>query len=195
MKTIFLHSFVAILLFLYNPIHAQDIKFDSTLRSGKLGFRVSCKNKIDDENMLAIKLIGFKNTAREPNFFIRGRVVKAEIDDLNNDGFPDLVLYIISGPDGVFGTVYAFLSDQNKSIIPLSLPDVMSDGKLNQGYKGHDEFSLMEGSLLQKFPIYKQGDDKDKPTGGRRVIQYQVVASGTGKFIFKMMQSYDMKSN
>jgi hypothetical protein len=172
---------------------AQDPKFDTTVKSGRVGYRIYCNNKNGEENRLDIKLIGFQNSTRDPSFFIQGRVTKAELDDLNNDGYPDLLLYIYSGMDGVFGTVYAFVSDQNKAVIPLSLPDVMGDGKLNSGYKGHDEFSMMEGSLIQKFPIYKPGDDKDKPTGGKRVIQYQMVPAGDGKFKFKAVTSYDLK--
>ena len=64
--------------------------------------------------------------------------------------------------------VDAFISDGNKSLTPCVLPDAMMDGKVNAGYKGHDEFSRMQGYLLQKFPIYQPGDDKEKPTGGTR---------------------------
>ncbi len=106
---------------------------------------------------------------------LRGRVAKAEIDDLNSDGYPDLVLYVYTDSSAIFGTVYAFVSKQNKSFIGCILPDPMMDGKINEGYKGHDQFSLMEGYLLDKFPIYKTGDDKDKPSGGTRVILYQLV--------------------
>jgi hypothetical protein len=193
MKYIFLFTLSIYLLFVAFPLAAQDIKFDTTVMSGKIGFRVFCKNKAEEENRLEIKLIGFINTAREPNFFIRGRVSKAVLDDLNNDGYPDLLLYINTGEGGIFGTVYAFASDQNKAIIPCALPDVMANGKLSQGYKGHDEFSLMEGSLLQKFPLYKPGDDKDKPTGGKRIIQYHLAPIANGKYEFKVMQSYDIK--
>lgn len=193
MKHIFVFSFTLFLLFVVNPLDAQDVKFDTTVMSGKIGFRIYCKNKMGEQNRLEIKLIGFQNTAREPNFFILGRVAKAVLDDLNNDGYPDLLLYISTGEGGIYGTVYAFASDQNKAIIPCVLPDVMANGKLSQGYKGHDEFSLMEGSLLQKFPLYKPGDDKDKPTGGKRIIQYHMAATTNGKYEFKVMQSYDLK--
>src|SRR5258706_8425504 len=148
-------------------------KIDTTLKTGKVGYRVDCKNKNIDQNQLTIRPVGFESGAREMSFGIRGRVAKAEIDDLNNDGFPDLILYIYSDSNSVFGTVYAFLSEANKSITPCALPDVMLDGKINTGYKGHDQFSLMESYLLQKFPIYKTGDEKDKPTGGIRSLLYQ----------------------
>jgi hypothetical protein len=167
MKYTFLIPSLAFLLSLNNPTHAQNVKFDSTVKVGRVGYRVYCKNKHGEENRLEVKLIGFENTAREPNFFIRGWVAKATIDDLNNDGYPDLILYIYTDSAGLFGTVYAFVSEQNKSIVPFALQDIMANGKLSEGYKGHDEFSLMEGSLFQKFPLYKPGDDKDKPLGAK----------------------------
>ena len=71
------------------------------------------------------------------------------------------------------------------------LPDPMMDGKINAGYKGHDQFSLMEGFLLDKFPIYKAGDDQDKPSGGTRVILYQLVPDEGDRFKFQKVRNYD----
>lgn len=166
-------------------------KIDSTLKIGKAGYRVDCRNKSVDQNQVTIKPVGFESGAREMSFGIRGRVAKAEINDLNNDGFPDLILYIYSDTNAAFGSVYAFLSEANKSIAPCALPDVMLDGKVNSGYKGHDQFSLMESYLLQKFPIYKPGDEKDKPTGGTRAILYQLGRDADGKYKFNKVRFYD----
>jgi hypothetical protein len=67
----------------------------------------------------------------------------------------------------------------------------MLDGKINTGYKGHDQFSLMESYLMQKFPIYKTGDEKDKPTGGTRTILWQLGRGEEGKFKFNKVRVYD----
>jgi hypothetical protein len=170
-------------------------KIDSTLKIGRVGYRVECKNKSTEVNQLSVRPVGFDGSARELNFPLRGRVLKAEIDDLNSDGYPDLVLYIYSDSAGIFGTVYAFLSEANKSITGCVLPDPIMNGKINSGYKGHDQFILMEGNLLQKFPIYKPGDDKDKPTGGMRVVLYQLAKTDNGDngatYHFNLVRSYD----
>jgi hypothetical protein len=102
-------------------------------------------------------------------------------------------MYAYTGPNSQFGTVYAFVSDENKNVIPFSLPDVLLDGKISDGYKGHDEFSLLEGTLMQKFPIYKATDSLDKPTGGRRVVLYKVTGSQNEGYRFKMIRFYDIK--
>ena len=181
------------MLFIVGHSNAQAQKFDSTLKIGRVGYRIISSNKNIEQNEVHIKPIGFQSTARDINFFVKGRINQSEIDDLNNDGFPDLILYIYSGADEAYGTVYAFASNENKSLTPFVLPDVLLDGKLSDGYKGHDQFSLLEGSLMQKFPVYKPGDDKNKPTGGNRVVVYQVVHGENGGLIFKVQKFYDLK--
>jgi hypothetical protein len=170
-------------------------KIDSTLKIGRVGYRVTCRNKNVEINDLSVRPIGFDGSAREMAFPLRGRVLKAEIDDLNSDGYPDLVLYIYTDSAAIFGTVYAFLSEANKSVTGCVLPDPVMNGKINSGYKGHDQFILMEGNLLQKFPIYKPGDDKDNPTGGMRVVLYQLAKTDNGDngatYHFNLVRTYD----
>ena len=191
MKYIFILSFSGLLFFGAANAQVSVGKIDSTLKIGKAGYRVDCRIKNVDQNQVTIRPVGFENGASPMSFIIKGRVAKAEIDDLNSDGFPDLVLYIYSDSNAVFGTVYAFLSEANKSITPCALPDIMLDGKVNTGYKGHDQFSRMGSYLQQKFPIYKAGDDKDKPTGGTRVLLYQLVRKEEGGFKFNRVRFYD----
>jgi hypothetical protein len=166
-------------------------KIDTTVKSGKVGYRVECRNKTVDENQLEVRPVGFDHEAHEANFIMHGRVLKAELADLNSDGSPDLVLYVYTDSALVYGTIYAFINKGNKSFTPCFLPDPMMDGKINEGYKGHDQFSLMEGYLLEKFPIYKTGDDKDKPSGGTRVILYQLVPDEGDRFKFQKVRNYD----
>lgn len=191
MKYIFILSLLSLIQF--GNANAQMVfgKIDTTVKIGKAGYRVDCRNKSMEQNELMITPIGFESEAKKLNFMIRGRVAKAQIDDLNNDGFPDLVLYIYSDSNAAHGTVYTFLSEGNKSITPCALPDVMLNGRVNTGYKGHDQFSLMESYLQQKFPIYKAGDDKDNPTGGTRVILYQLSRNPEGGFKFNIVRTFD----
>jgi len=64
------------------------------MKIGKAGYRISCLNRSADANVLNIRPIGFKAETREASISIKARVFGAEIDDLNNDGFPDLIFLL-----------------------------------------------------------------------------------------------------
>jgi hypothetical protein len=189
MKRLFVLSFSGLLFFGVADAQLSFGKIDSTLKIGNAGYHVTCRNKSVTQNQLTIAPVGFQG-AQKISYSLNGRLAQAEIDDLNSDGFPDLVLFIYTDSNAVFGTVFAFLSEANKSIAPCILPDTRMDGKINTGYKGHDHFSVMASYLQQKFPIYKAGDT-DKPTGGTRVILYQLIKGADGRFKFNMVRFYD----
>ena len=175
-----------------NQLYSQIKKIDSTLKMGAAGYHIYCSNKGAENNTPSIKPIGFENTAQEMNFQIKGKITKAEIEDFNNDGFPDLILYVYSGANYAFGSVIAITSNANKTCSPIYFPDILDDAKLRVGYQGHDEFYLLEGTLMRSFPIFKTDDTKDKSTGGKRFIQYRMAPTEReGVFKFKMLRTYD----
>ena len=49
------------------------------------------------------------------------------------------------------------------------------NSQINTGYMGHDQFSIVENNLSQRFPIYKEGDTNAKPSGGTRQVSYKLV--------------------
>ena len=180
-------------LFSFQRGQAQLRRMDTTLTSGNTGYRVRCSNSKKDANEVNVKLIGFEKEARGMNIILNGQMDVAMIDDFNNDGYPDLLIVAYSGPNFQYGTAYAFASKENKSLLLFASKDIMLDGHLKPGYRGHDHFSLFEGSVIQKFPIYNQDDPDDKPTGGTRVIQYQMALSENGRGYFKVLRTYDQK--
>lgn len=174
-------------------MNAQVKRYDSSMKIGKTGYKVSCNNKGAEKNTATINPIGFENTAREVSIEIKGRITKAEVDDLNNDGFPDLVIYVYNGGTKNTGTVIGVRSDNNQGIAPIFFPDLVDDQKLKIGYIGNDEFSLMEGTLMRRFPVYDNSDTTNiKPTGMIRQIQYRVVPADRGAQKFKIARSYEL---
>jgi hypothetical protein len=174
-------------------IKAQYRKIDTTLQYGKAGYHLICDNKNATKNLLIIKPIGFENTARDISFYAKGIIVKAETDDFNNDGYPDLVVYIFTGDKLEKGTVMGISSSENKSFVPIYFPDIIDDPKIRTGYKGYDEFSLMEGSLLRKFPIYAPADSTGNTIKtGKRIVIYKVKTENE-RLMFKTFRSYDIK--
>ena len=166
-------------------------RVDTTMKIAGAGYKVSCRNKSINDNQLQIHPIGFDTEVHDLNFPFKGRVSGCMVDDLNADGWPDLVLFIYTDSAAQHGTVYALISDGNKLAMPLCiLPDAVTNIKINKGYKGGDQFSMLEGKLLQKFPIYKDGDEKNKPTGGHRMVMYN-LGKNEGHYTFIQERSFD----
>jgi len=50
---------------------------------------------------------------------------------------------------------------------------------------GHDEFAVVESTLVQRFPIYRSGDTNARPTGGMRQLQYRLTP-GEAAWVLKL---------
>lgn len=170
---------------------AQKInKYDSTLKIGKAGYKVTCLNRKPETNILSIKPVGFKNEAGEVLREIRGRVLSAEIDDFNQDNFPDLIIYIVDANGKVVPFVIS--SKENEYIQPILFPDITNDMQLSKGYRGKDEYKLVEGILFRKFPIFDADTAIKEPTKKARQIMYRVVTGDRGMLNFKVFKNFDL---
>jgi hypothetical protein len=45
---------------------------------------------------------------------------------------------------------------------------------------GHDEFAVVEGTFVQRFPIYGDGDVNARPSGRTRQLQYKLRRGEAG---------------
>lgn len=187
MKNIFL-AFVFIVI-CFNA-DAQKNKYDSTMKIGKTGYRVLCNNKANNKNSLRIKLIGFEDTKDELEIDLKGKVTGAEVDDLNKDGFPDLVVYVITDDIKRKGTVIAISSNENKGILPIYFPSITDSEKLKQGYDGNDTFKLINGVLSHKFSITNTSDSSEQYAIARQVL-YNVVKTENG-WKFSVLRSIEI---
>jgi hypothetical protein len=165
-------------------------KYDSTLKIGKAGYRISCFNKQVDRNILNIRPIGFKQEAREVSFELKGRVTGSEIDDLNLDGFPDILIYFLDKDSKP--SILSVSSKNNESLMPIYFPDITNDMVLSKGYRGGDEYKLVEGILFRKFPVYETDTAIKKPTNKVRQIMYRVVEGDQGTWKFKAFKNFEM---
>jgi hypothetical protein len=174
----------------------QGRRIDTTMKYTTAGYRVYTNNKSAEKNNITISLIGFSNTAqRDASFEIKGVVKGAAVDDFNNDGFPDMVVYVYTGKDAEIGSVIGIASQKNESIRPIFFPDILDDAKLRTGYKGQDKFQLIEGTLMRSFPVFDTSDTTGvlKPLNIVRHIQYRVTISENGAQKFKILRSYETK--
>ncbi len=184
---------ISLLIFLFPvlKVTAQTGKFDTTVKMNDQGYRVECNNKNADQNDVKLISIGLPVNNTIPSFKVQGKVLKALIDDMNDDGLPDLAICVYSGTNNELGAVMAISYNADKSFQPIYFPDIYLDAKIRDGYKGHDEFSNLTGTLLRKFPIYLPGDTT-KPTGGIRTVQYKAMMDN-GHLSFKVLRSFDVK--
>lgn len=190
------YCLLLVVCFLSNQLYAQKNKFDTTLKIGKVGYRVTCTNKASEKNEMTVSMIGFEEQRGDVNLDVRGKVQSCEIDDLNRDGFPDVVIYISSEGDKRKGSVISIASEANKSISAIMFPDITDDAKLSAGYKGGDQFKLFNGILTRRFPVYSTTDSTNTaPTGVIRQIIYKVVPGERGGYKFKVDRSVDIDKN
>jgi hypothetical protein len=181
-------SFLFALLVTTITAKAQVRKIDTAASFAGFGYHVWCNNKNADQNDVTISPKGFGKDIRDISFPITGKLHKILVEDLNEDGYPDLLLCVYGGVNGALGNIIAVASNGNNALQPVRFPDIYSDQKLSEGYKGHDEFTVLVGTLLQSFPVYKP-DDTDTPTGGTKVIQYKMMKAENG-YTFKVLRSY-----
>ncbi len=149
--------------------------FSKVLNLQGVGFNISSIKK-NGKKTLAIFTFGLKEREYNETFNIEGeQVIHAEVEDLNSDGSPELFVYTQSVGSGSYGNVYAFSVNNKKSMSQVYFQPTAENNKINKGYMGHDAFSIVENSLAQRFPIYKEGDVNAKPTGGTRQVSYKLI--------------------
>ncbi|MCY4780555.1 PliI family lysozyme inhibitor of I-type lysozyme [Sphingobacterium sp. UT-1RO-CII-1] len=160
--------------------------FQKVLSLQNISFSVESQ-PISDKQQLTITPLGLSIDNRHFTHDITGQsVVNAEIEDLNKDGFPEILVYLQSHGSGSYGNVIAYSVNNGKSMSQINFPQVADNKKLKDGYQGHDEFTLVEHKLVQRFPIYLKNDVNANPTGKTRQIAYELKdGEPSPKFIVK----------
>jgi len=153
--------------------------FDATLAMQGIGFRVTCANE-GSINTLRIVPAGLAAGQRPVEQEVDGTVTAAEVADLNADGSPEIYVYVTSAGSGSYGSLVALATNRRKSLAAIHLPPVADSRKAAAGYMGHDQFAVVENRLVRRFPIYRDGDANNRPTGGTRQLQYRLVAGEAG---------------
>jgi len=157
-----------------NPIQeVQKIVFQKTLSLQNITFDIITTGE-GSISELTIQPKGLEIDNRKIAVELDGKVVNAEIEDLNSDGFPEILIYKISAGSGSYGNVIGYSVNNGKSISQIYFPEISENKEASIGYMGHDEFAIIETSLARRFPVYKDGDTNNNPTGGTRQIEYKL---------------------
>ncbi len=150
----------------------DKVRFRKTLNFKDYNFVIVVYN-----NTMTIELTGPDKDIKTETNEINGTVMNAEVEDLNADGYPEVLVYIQSAGSGSYGSVIGYSVNNGKSMSPVFLPEIAENKEASDGYMGHDEFSIIENTLVRRYPVYKPGDINARPTGGMRQIQYKLIDS------------------
>ena len=173
---------------------AQSRRIDTTMKVGKAGYRINCFNKSSEKNPISIYPVGFESEMRDFSFELKGVLIGTEVDDLNKDGFPELLLYVANFDSLNKSSVIAISSQENKSVAPIVFPDILDDPRLRDGYKGADKYMLLEGVLMRTYPLYeKDANGVQQPTGKMRRLMYRVAPGEQGSLKFVVARFYDFQ--
>lgn len=156
------------------PLDSTQIdktSFSKILRLQDVGFNVS---SLPDGSLQKLEIYPFGLSLTNQTFtkIFEGKVMDAEIEDLNSDGFPEVLVYVES-PDNK-GSVIGISVINENTLRQIIFPDIENEPKVRLGYKGEDEFSIVETSLVRRFPLFENGEK----TGKIRQIQYKMVVNG-----------------
>lgn len=166
-----------------NPVlEEQRIGFQKTLTLQNITFDIKTSGE-GSMQQLSIQPTGLEIDNEEIALEIDGQVVNAEIEDLNSDGSPEILIYTVSAGSGSYGNVIGYSVNNGKSISQIYFPEISENEEASSGYMGHDEFAIVETSLVRRFPVYKADDSNSNPTGGIRQIQY-ILKDGEASRLF-----------
>ena len=149
------------------------VPFDQSFEWQGIGFHVTSAN-IGPRSKLTITPRGLSIDNSPFVQSIEGQIVRAEVADLNADGSPEIYLYITSADSLSRGSLVAYSTNRRKSLSAIYLPVEPQALSPANGYRGHDEFAVVENTLVRRFPVYKESDADGAPTGGMRQFQYKL---------------------
>lgn len=168
----------------------DSIIFHKKLVLQNISFEISATGMGSLQN-LSIQTYGLEGNDQKIDIEIDGTIVNAEIEDLNSDGYPELLIYTVSAGSGSYGDIIGYSVNNGKSISSIYFPEVSENPKVNIGYMGHDSFAIVATNLVQRFQLYNEGDSNAQPTGNIRQIQYKLVdGEASRKFVVDRVLEY-----
>lgn len=139
-------------------------------------------------NMLSITPGGLAELNETITREIDGTVTDAEIADINADLAPEIYVWVNSAGSGSYATPIGYSANDKKSLSEIYFPPISDDSTNNKGYMGHDEFRVVGNTIVQRFPVYNEGDSNAMPSGKTRQLQFKLT-SGEAGWVMKLESS------
>ncbi|TZF83682.1 hypothetical protein FW774_09410 [Pedobacter sp. BS3] len=101
-----------------------------------------------------------------------GKIVDVWNTDLDNDGNPEIFIQAVISGERNYLDMYVYEFDNNGNGREISFPKLTA--KTQESYRGRDSVYMKEGKLIREFPLYQDADADNKPTGGKKIVQYDI---------------------
>jgi len=116
--------------------------------------------RTDSVPVLVIETFGLKNKTNPIHIDLKNQmVVDAEVEDLNADGSPELLVYTSVMQRNEPVQVIGFSVNNGKSMSMITMPELKASPEAFKGYRGRDECRIVENRLVRRFPL--AGKSKD----------------------------------
>lgn len=149
-----------------------DQPFDRRWTLGRLSLRVTSAND-GPRNRVTITPAGLSADNRPLVHDLDGRVAGVELADLDANGWPEVYVTLIDRDARRTGRLLAAAVNRGRSLTEIALPALGAGEAL--GWRGGDEFAVVENRLARRFRVYRDGDADGAPSGGWRQLQYRLV--------------------
>jgi hypothetical protein len=163
--------------------------FEQRLELNGISFLVTSPNKPSD-NTVRIVPSGLAIDNSPIDWAVQGVVTGAEVADMNIDRSPEVFVYVRGPAPEARGSIVALSANNRKSLSFITLPELTEHRGATKGYRGHDDFAVVEGTFVRRFPLFGKGGDPDAPTGKTRQLQYK-LRKGEASWVLKLDRMFE----
>ena len=163
--------------------------FEQRLELNGITFLVTSPNKPSD-NTVRIAPSGLAIDNSPIDWPVQGVVTGAEVADMNIDRSPEVFVYVRGPAPEARGSIVALSANNRKSLSFITLPELTEHRGAAKGYRGHDDFAVVEGTFVRRFPLFGKGGNPEAPTGKTRQLQYK-LRKGEASWVLKLDRMFD----
>jgi hypothetical protein len=163
--------------------------FEQRLELNGISFLVTSPNKPSD-NTVRIVPSGLAIDNSPIDWAVQGVVTGAEVADMNVDRSPEVFVYVRGPAPEARGSIVALSANNRKSLSFITLPELTEHRGAAKGYRGHDDFAVVEGTFVHRFPLFGKGGNPEAPTGKTRQLQYK-LRKGEASWVLKLDRMFD----
>lgn len=177
------------------PVEGQPVTTGFTTKTGKV-FEVTQISIGASLTNVTVVPKGFSEDNAIVGFEEIDPIIRILQADLDKNDFEELYLITQAAGSGSYSTIYGLNSNNDKSVSEIYFegptPYNSKKGEPYEGYLGHDRFELLDSVLVNTFPVFREGDSNDNPTGGKRKVFYALV-QGEASWQLKPIRSEEVK--